>query len=265
MRELDPSTGQSLNTFRRGTTFDLVVDLYKFDERLRSAVFTDLIQIELARRAQIGHILGRVDPLIHLDENKLGPVARQPDRNNKGKTVFQVWSGKYQTAIKQSREDFVDHHIKNCGGQLPNWVAVEVMGWGTLSHLFRISPKRARDEIASQFKLSAAQFDSWLKCLNILRNLSAHHARLFNRGFDITPKLSDDTCLDAIRNENNRVFAQLTLIRFLQEQLGFRNNSLLPDLLESYPHNDLVPFSRLGIPFEVAGAPFDWRTHPLWR
>ena len=91
MRRIDPGTKASLDGFREGASFDLVVNLYRFDERLRNAIFADLARVELALRALIGHRLGAIDPLIHLDTAKLGPPAQQPDRNNPTMTAHKVW------------------------------------------------------------------------------------------------------------------------------------------------------------------------------
>lgn len=63
--------------FKPGTSLALCVALYDFDAQLRSAVFTSLAPIELTLRALLGHHLGKIDPLIHTDENKLHSVARR--------------------------------------------------------------------------------------------------------------------------------------------------------------------------------------------
>lgn len=257
MRRTDPGTGASLDSFRQGASFDLVVNLYKFDERLRSAIFADLARVELALRALIGHQLGAIDPLIHLDTAKLGPPAQQLDRNSPEMTVHEVWLQKYNSALKTSKEDFVKHHQSCYEGKLPIWAAVEIMDWGMLSHLYRMAPCQARDKVASELHLSAPQLASWLKSLNILRNYAAHHARVFNRSFDIKPKLSQDPRLDIIRPVTNRAFGQLTLIRYFHHELGLSGLGKLPSALELFPANKLVPFKRIG-------APTTWRYHPLW-
>ena len=257
MRRIDPGTKASLDGFREGASFDLVVNLYRFDERLRNAIFADLARVELALRALIGHRLGAIDPLIHLDTAKLGPPAQQSDRNNPTMTVHKVWLRKYNSALKTSKEDFVKHHQSCYAGKLPIWAAVEIMDWGMLSHLYRMAPRQARDKVASELQLRAPQLESWLRSLNILRNYAAHHARVFNRGFDIKPKLSQDPRLDSIRKVTNRAFGQLTLIRYLHRELGLSGPSQLPAVLGSFPHNELVPFDRLG-------APYTWQDLPLW-
>lgn len=256
MRQIDPETRKSLNTFRPGSSFELTVELYRFDERLRQVVFADLSSIELAMRALIGYRLGAIDPLIHLDSGKLGAPARQR-RGKTASTHHEIWLAKYENAVKNSQEEFVKHHREQYGGQLPIWVAVEIMDWGTLSHLYRMAPSRARNEVATTCHLRAPQLESWLKCLNILRNYAAHHARVFNKTFDIKPKLPKDL-YPRFAQSTNRVFGQLTLIRHLQRALNISHNDAILDVLESFPHNTLVPFTRLG-------APENWRNDPLWR
>lgn len=256
MRMIDPATGTSLGSFRPCASFDLVLSLYRFDERLRQAVFADLAGIELAMRALLGHELGRIDPLIHLRQDMLGAPARQ----HRGKPLsdYEVWFEKYRAAVARSKQEFVAHHQECYGGVLPIWVAVEVMDWGMLSRLYRMAPARARNEVAAVCGLRAPQLESWLKSLNIVRNMTAHHARIFNWVFDIKPKLPGDACFDDIRGRSNRLFAQLTLIRYLQQQLGLRDEGHLVEVVADYPDNPLIPFARLG-------APRAWKNNELWQ
>lgn len=127
---------------------------------------------------------------------------------------------KFKEAVNQSKEDFVQHHREKYAGELPIWVAVEVMDWGQLCRLFGMAPQAAQREVADACQLSVAQFGSWIRTLNVLRNLAAHHARIFNRSFDITPKLNGNPCFDGIREVKNRAFCQLTLIQYLHRRLG---------------------------------------------
>lgn len=256
MRRFDPDTGKSLDVFRSGASFELVHKLYLFDERLRHVVSRELARIELAIRALLGHKLGAIDPLIHLKPGLLGASARQVILKH-GATRYEVWLKKYQAALGASREDFVAHHKGKYGGRLPIWAAVEVMDWGALSHLYGMAPGRARNPVADACGLRAPQLESWLKSLNILRNYSAHHVRIFNRVFDIKPRLSNDPRLAIAKGSENRVFMQFTLIQYLHHELGLSDATALPALLTTYPNNAIVPFKRLG-------APKGWQQSDLW-
>lgn len=255
MRRFTPDAGVARDEFIDGASFDLVVSLYEFDERLRHSVFIELDRIETAIRAMLGYELGHVDPLIHLHPTRLGALARQ--RRKDGHSVHDVWLGKYKTALNTSKEDFVTHHKTKHGGAMPIWAAVEIMDWGMLSYLYGMSPNIVRNHIAQQCVLSAPQLESWLKSLNIVRNYAAHHARMFNRVYDIKPKLKNDQRLTPVAGEMNRAFGQLTLIQYLHHQLNLSPAKRLPALLNTYPDNDIVPLTR-------TGAPKDWADLDLW-
>nr|WP_083337284.1 Abi family protein [Corynebacterium timonense] len=207
-------------------------------------------------RTMLGHELGRLNPLIHLNPQQLGARARQHRKN--GRSVHEIWREKFKNAVKNSKEDFVAHHQRKYGGAMPIWAAVEVMDWGMLSYLYGMSPTPARNRIADQCALSAPQLESWLKSLNILRNLAAHHARMFNRVYDIKPKLNNDPRLVAVAGQMNRAFGQLSLVQYLHRQLGLSPADKLPTLFDTYPHNPIVPLLR-------TGAPADWQDLDLWR
>lgn len=251
-RKLATSSGRE-DTFFPGTRLRDVVDLYRFDSRLRTATFTALTPIELAIRTHLGHELGRLDPLIHLDPYRLGATARS--------TKYEYWRRRYEHELKSSREDFVKHHKQKYGGKLPVWAATEIMDWGSLTYLYEFSPRSVQDAISSRCDLTAPQLRSWLKALNIVRNICAHHGRLFNRVHTISPKLpaqGTHTDLDCINTDWKRTFGQLTLIQFLLDRFTVGNKKLLPTVVQSFPEVQIVPISHMG-------APDNWQTaSKLW-
>lgn len=244
------------DTFFPGTRLRDVVDLYRFDSRLRTATFTALTPIELAIRAHLGHELGCLDPLIHLNPHKLGVKVRTPKEKK-----YNGWRRRYEHELKSSREDFVKHHKQKYGGKLPVWAATEIMDWGSLTYLYEFSPRSVQDAISSRCGLNAPQLHSWLKALNIVRNICAHHGRLFNRVHTISPKLpaqGTHADLDCINTDWKRTFGQLTLIQFLLDRFTVGNKKLLPTVVQSFPEVQIVPISHMG-------APDNWQTaSKLW-
>lgn len=244
------------DTFFPGTRLRDVVDLYRFDSRLRTATFTALTPIELAIRAHLGHELGCLDPLIHLNPHKLGVKVRTPKEKK-----YNGWRRRYEHELKSSREDFVKHHKQKYGGKLPVWAATEIMDWGSLTYLYEFSPRSVQDAISSRCGLNAPQLHSWLKALNIVRNICAHHGRLFNRVHTISPKLpaqGTHADLDCINTDWKRTFGQLTLVQLLLDRLNVGNKKLLPTVVQSFPEVQIVPISHMG-------APDNWQTaSKLW-
>lgn len=248
--------------FVDGTTFEQVTALYDFDERLRSRVFQTVSTIELALRALLGHELGRIDPHIHLRLDLLGPLARSPQSADKPSADYNDWLSRYHEKLGASREDFVAHHKETYDGRLPIWAAVEVMDFGALNYLYRLSPDNVRKVIAARTTLTPAQLESWIRSLNIVRNYSAHHARMFNRVYALKPRLPKPGTipeLDAVRGKMNRCFGQLTLIQYLITILDLRGRNILPEVIATYP-TTVAP-----VPISHIGAPQDWQELQLWR
>ena len=99
-----------------------------------------------------------------------------------------------------------------------------------------------------------------MKSLNILRNYSAHHGRVFNRVFALTPKLpkgDDHPELSDIAPSMNRAFGQLSIVQYLLKTLRAGNPQVLPAVLRSFPDVEIVPISH-------TGAPSRWALSPLW-
>lgn len=243
--------GRRVDDFYSGTTFADVMALYHFDANLKTAAFGAMAPIELTIRALLGHALGRIGERAHLEPSLLGARAQKAD--------YDSWRSRYEKEVAESHEDFVTHHRLKYDGEMPVWAAVEVLDWGGLTKLYGFSPRAVQDEVAAAVSLRAPQLESWLKSLNIVRNVCAHHGRLFNRVFVLAPKLPAPGVFPDLDHAASftRAFGQLTMIQFLLARLGLRH-TLLPSVMKSYPEVKVVPRSH-------TGAPDDWQNSALWR
>ncbi len=144
---------------------------------------------------------------------------------------------------------------------IPIWVAVEVLDWGALSYLFSFAPLRIRDDVAQHFGLSAAQLKSWMRALNVVRNVCAHHSRFYNRYYSLTPKLprpGSFESLDAVGEVHNTTFGMLTLVQHLSSFTLEASMGLIPAAVNTFP-----PAS--GMRIGALGAQEGWHSLPLWR
>lgn len=127
-----------------------------------------------------------------------------------------------------------------------------------MSNLYGMSPDIVRNSISERCGLTAPQLGSWLKVLNVLRNYVAHHNRTYNRVFSITPKLPEgNSDFEKIGKSSNRLFMQLTMIRYLSKKLTICRPDGFSELLETFPRTPLLTL-------RVTGAPEDWRALSLW-
>lgn len=180
----DNSTNKRLSLFVENTHFKHIVELYVFDKNLRLLALDALERIEMAVRVDIAHILGKKDPQAHEQAEKLdGNFAKKIIRKgrNKGKTEHQLWLEKHSQLLHRARkEPFISHHNNSYKGVIPIWVAIEVWDFGCMSRLYAGMTYSDKATIAQKYEVTGKQLEQWLRSLNFIRNVSAHHSRLWN-------------------------------------------------------------------------------------
>ena len=252
----------ALEHFKPGTTFQNAVDLYVFDKKLRLLAMDALERIEIALRVDISHTLGKRDPFAYLNTDLFhGDFSRKIDRDS-GLSRHHEWLGKHAQLIARSKEEFVRHNKSKYGLPLPIWIACEVWDFGTLSTLFSGMRESEQDDIARLYGIDNGRiFATWLRSLNYLRNVCAHHSRLWNRNIVEQPRLPPVTELPWLApfeqsdHARARCFLLLCLTRHI---LGVINpNSSWPARMKA--HLRAFPdLTHLGLNLAGMGAPRDW-------
>lgn len=254
----------ALDTFKAGATFQNAVDLYVFDKELRLLAMDALERVEIALRVDVSHTLGQLDPFAYLRPELFHGTFSQVLSKDSGVTRHHEWMGKHAQLILRSKEEFVSHNRSKYGLPLALWVACEVWDFGTLSTLFGGMREAEQDAIAARYGVSNGRvFASWLRSLNYLRNVCAHHSRLWNRNIVDQPKLppfAEMPWVEPFAQSGHALARCFLLLRVLRQLLGVINPksswpSRMREHLESFP--DL---SHLGLNLAGMGAPSAWQT-----
>lgn len=264
-----------LDQFKPGTQFQDVVALYVFDKRLRLLVLDALERIEIALRVDLSYRLGQKGPFAYLDPANFSDnfaFVRDPAT---GRTAHETWLSRQEKLVKGSREIFVHHNHDKYGDRLAVWVACEVWDFGCTSILFSGLQASDQDEIARAYSLpwnGGSVLASWLHSFNYLRNVCAHHSRLWNRNVTRLPKLplhGHDPRIDLLRPHlKKRPFVLLCLCHCMMQQINPSSSwsRRLIDLLEAFP--DLA---HLGLTLSGMGIPREWLAahkaggEPVWK
>ncbi|WP_243695563.1 Abi family protein [Rheinheimera sp. D18] len=192
--EQNPETGvievKAQNKFIDNSEFIDAVNLYLFDKQLRLLLIDALERIEVSLRVEIAYLLGKRNAFAHINVNQFHPsFVRKPIKGT-NKTAWEFWLEKYQGLVSRSKEDFVRHYLANHGPNIPIWVAVEVFDFGAISQLISMMKIKDQQTIAEKYCVSGWQvFKSWIFGLSYLRNLVAHHSRLWNRNITTKPSI----------------------------------------------------------------------------
>lgn len=259
-------TVQRLDDFHPGCTFQQALELYVFDKRLRLLVLDAIERIEVAVRVDIAYLLGQHDPFAHTNGALLhGNFAKKVNPIT-GRTRHQEWLDKYNQVLARSKEDFVRHYKQKYGLPLPIWVSVEIWEFGMLSTFFQGMTVADKTAIAAKYGIPDWQvMETWLRALNFVRNVAAHHSRLWNKNLVDQPKLPKPGAIpefDPLIGKpdiTSRLYVILCILIFFMR--GICPNSSWPqrlrEMLDQFPTLSKQTIADMGFPA-------DWETHVFW-
>ena len=139
-------------------------------------------------------------------------------------------------------------------------MAVQLLDWGALQTLFSMLPRGVQDAIVAGVGISASEMNSWLNALRVMRNISAHHNRLFHRVFPSKPafpQAAETSEFIGNAGPNNRAFYLLTLTQYFLDRFQIGDKTVLPSVLAEFPSMQHIDISSMG-------APMNWESLELW-
>lgn len=253
-----------LDDFKEGACFQDVIALYVFDKKLRLLVMDAIERIEIALRVDIAHLLGRYSPFAYLDTSHFHEGFAVNLDSKKGVTKHHDWLGKHALLINRSKEAFILHNKKQYGLPLPIWVACEIWDFGTLSTLYSGMKEEDQDRISQKYGISNGHdFASWLRALNNLRNICAHHSRLWNRNIADQPKLppkSEFELFDNFSEQAHRLARPFLLICICHHLVSVINpNSTWGERMLSLLNEEFPDLTHLGLSLKGMGIIDNWQ------
>jgi abortive infection bacteriophage resistance protein len=239
------------HTFRAGTSFDEILKYYVFDRELRVLVLNAIERVEVSVRTQMAYILSNVyGSHPHMKPEIFKCPVRYAQNLNKLKGEFD-----------RSSETFSDHFKNKYQEKLPPiWAAVELMTLGQISHWYsNIKQRSDRNTIARVYDLDEKILTSYLHNLTIVRNICAHHGRLWNKRFTFSVKIPQrPTCFATSINSSNRK-SLYNLLVFLKYMIEIAN----PDDVWGDSVKEIIDTNNINI--SAMGFPENWKTLPVWQ
>jgi len=246
---------QARHQFQPNVAFEQVQAAHAFDRVLRDVVTEALEIVEVDLRTAIAYHFGqRHGAFGHLSRVQFFQRFKHAD-----------WISKLHDEANRSSELFV-MHFKATYREFPNlpvWVATEIMSFGGLSHMYTGMLRHDQKAISARYGLQPGDLASWMHHMVYVRNLCAHHSRLWDRVWAIKPTLPKAAVWQPpYLQGNNRLFTSLLMLNYLLRRCppmtAFiadwrRRVQALIDGPPSVPNaNDLM------------GMPANWKAHPLW-
>ncbi|WP_264537400.1 Abi family protein [Flavobacterium sp. N1736] len=168
--------------------------------------------------------------------------------------------------INDSSEEFIVKHAVNHPNEQPeSWKALEVVTLNTLSKLYsNLKPQLAeKSKIANEFGLNSSKdFSSWLRTITFIRNMIAHHSRLWNRVMINAYSWPSNTRFPLLNyfpdtERRKKVFPIMSAIIYINDIISPGNNlkQELFDLLNQFPN---TPIYKMGFPPK-------WKEQPIFK
>jgi abortive infection bacteriophage resistance protein len=244
--QLDHTTHQ----FKPDTNFKDVLKLYIFDRELRLLVLDGIERIEVSVRSQWAYYLAHYhSPHAHLDSTLFDSKYWRMNLNDLTKEV------------NRSKEIFIQHLTNNYKEALPPvWAVCEVMSLGLLSRWYdSLKPVQTRRVISRVYGINEDVLESWLRHLSVVRNLCAHHSRLWNRQFGITiksPPRKGNAIASQLVLRSRNLYNTLVIVLYFMDTIAPNHHlrSRLLKLLSEQPER-----------LSAMGFPVDWQQMGIWQ
>lgn len=244
------------HTFKLGSDFDTVISLYNFDRELRLLVFDTIERIEIALRTRLIYLFSLGHSPWWFEDPALFRNLGSHNHNLL----------KIDDELNRSKDPFIQDHYQRYttdARRPPAWKTLEVLSLGLLSRLYgNLLPAVAEtDLVARRFLVfNKTYLAPWLQCITEVRNVCAHHSRLWNRNLTTVPRLLPKPpafFVVAAPRQPNKLYTALIGMKYLLHSIdpAAGLTQRLRDLLTKYPAADPA----------AMGFPQNWYQEPLWQ
>ena len=250
------------HVFKPNSTFERSFKIYCFDREFRKFIMSEIEKIEVAVRAQMIYTYSHAHGAFWFKDVQLFQNGHKHQKSIE----------RFKKEFDDSKEQFIIQFKNNYNNQLPpSWMLLEIVSFGSLSTLFsNLRPGLNKRAVANYFGLDEATFESWLHSLVYVRNICAHHSRLWNRSLAIQPvlpivtqnkwlgktRLPNHTITGNSVHVNSKTYCTLSILIYFLNTIN-PNHSIkerLYALLRKYPMIDVG----------AMGFPDGWKNEVIW-
>jgi abortive infection bacteriophage resistance protein len=241
------------HAFAPGTKLATIFDLYAFDQKLRLLVLDAIERIEVSLRTRWVNVLSL----------RYGSHAYLRSEVFSNPRKYDACLQRLHSEVLKSQETFVRHYRSRYSEPKlpPIWSIAEVLTFGQLSLWIQyLRHGLDRAEIAAAYGIDEQVLVSVIRHLSYVRNVCAHHSRLWNREMTVAMKLPLNPRWlhqEFNRSAGNRLYNTLVVLAYLLDTISpaseWRRSAL--ELMDKFPSVDVV----------AMGFPADWRKSRYWK
>lgn len=164
--------------YRDGTTIEDIYALYQFDEQLRELTLHHLLHIERHLRSTLSYAFCMA--FGDRQSAYLDPKNYDTRRRNQRELHLLLEKFLHPLLDRSTNYPYIEHQ-KRMHGNVPLWVLVNALTFGTLSKMYSLSASNVRSSVSHEFiGINEKQLGQLLNVLTDFRNLCAHNDRMFS-------------------------------------------------------------------------------------
>ena len=176
----------------------------------------------------------------------LNPLEIEAVYNCLINSTYKRFTHSIHSSESESQEEFVRHFgNKYLDEHLPIWMVTEIVSLGMISRLFSGLNSENKQEIAANYNLAHRILSQWLHSLTYLRNMCAHHSRLWNRYLEIAP--TRPRTLPEAEVWNKKLFSLLVVLKYLVSN-SFDWEEFISNLENLLNKNKFIDTKAMGFP-----------------
>ena len=236
---------QDADKFYNGVSFNDILRIYKFDNKLRFLLLELLERIEKSFKCRMAYELSIECGTGHWYLNKSFFVDV-----NRHSEILKIISDE----VAKSGEISISHYKETYSEPPlpPIWNIIEILSFGQCVKICKSLKREYRNKISRTFGEDEKFILSWMHCLSALRNNCAHHSRLWNKVFNFTPNKSHNKYQAYFSTKNEiRLFDFLIVLQIILSKIN-PTSSWLSRLKDN--------ISEFTIDTRSMGFPDDWET-----
>ena len=272
----------SINEFIEGTQFKDIIELYKFDRKLKLLLLDAIERIEVALRASIAYQVTQRDVMFLNNDSNFTLGRKIANRNNRYKNKKNGKLQKDHTVgmllnnlrkrinkklNKRKSEPAIAHLLSEYKPPYPLWIVIQIFDFSDLCDLFQIIDLDLAKQICTKFGVKTPSvFTSWIQSIRAVRNICAHHSRLVNRNLSISPSIpnvrSDFPWITfwgtAELIDSTKIFSLICIIHhilnFIEASRKWDERLVL--LMSEFPKINVQKYNSIE---KVMGCPKEWK------
>lgn len=229
------------DSFHEGRSFEDVLNIYVFDQKLRLLILDILERIEKSFKCRLVYEVSiqTKDPFWMTNEDMF-------DVNEYYERIQEMIAN-----LKSSKEPCIKRYYQHYTSPEypPAWTIVEALTFGQTVMIYHQLKSEHQSIVAQSYGINKRFIYSWMYALSIVRNICAHHSRIWN--FEPVVRLDQGHGIykNFFFNSNgNRLFNYLVVIHIFN--CKFNPTSSWIDRLKEIIEEHHIEVSHMGFPLD---------------